>query len=755
MFLKTLVIDRFCKGRFIGYFQHRIQVFYQHELRSLAELFGFADGSSRPGILLSYESQNLTNVLSLETLDLPPPERGHFFQSKKSFRLALSLALPAFAFIILNSGSAYALPTGMQSVSGNIQFNQTGSTLNVTTQATRSIANYQSFNINQGETVNFNLPSSQSAILNRVVGGNPSQILGAMHSNGQVFLSNSSGIIFGQSAQVNVGSLFATTLGISNSDFLNGKMTFSKDPNVAPASIINEGTIQAQSGGFIAFSGSAISNSGTITAPLGQINLTVGDQVTMTEDNNLQISVTIDQALQNKVAAVNDAISNSGTLNAQGGTIHAEAELANALYDHAVNNTGEIAAQGFQSHNGVIELTSITGSIANTGTIDASGTQASPNGGLVHLEGDTVVNTGNLLATGDTSGKGGTIEVLGNTVSLLDQAQVDVSGDQGGGVALIGGDTHGGNNVRTATMTTIDSGVSLKADAGTYGDGGKVVVWADNTTDFGGTISAKGGLNGGNGGFVETSGKQTLNVTGMVDASATKGTAGTWLMDPYNITIGTTDDGNGSITGSNPTGDANISHTTIETALNAGTNVDITTGGNGSPGSSNGDITVSSAITLNTASNNNATLTLSAYRNINVNAAITGPTTGSGKLSIILDADNSANGSGVINIAAAITSNGGNMTFSGDEFALPNTGSINAGAGTVTITPTTAKAISVAGATDQNDNAGSGGTMDVSSAELGRVKATSLTIGSAGIAGGLTVSGNINVTGTAGITAGA
>ncbi|MBY0403225.1 MAG: filamentous hemagglutinin N-terminal domain-containing protein [Cyanobacteria bacterium] len=305
---------------------HRILYFVQGKLRSF----------------LTHEKDVLSNVAALfGALNLFSPSG-----QKSAAQSAMALGMLG---IVLSNTVAFALPQGGQSVSGDVTFNQNGNTLNVNTNANRSIANYDSFNVARGETVNFNLPGSSAAILNRVIGGNPSQIFGAINSNGQVFLVNPSGVLFGSTAQVNVGSLFATTLNISNQNFLNGNMVFTKDPNYGPASVVNQGNINITKGGFAVLAGSSVENAGTINAPQGQVHLAVGDQITMQMGNGIVADVTVDKALKDKVAGVNDAILNTGKIQADGGKIKLQVELENTVYDHLINNQGQVIAQSVKT----------------------------------------------------------------------------------------------------------------------------------------------------------------------------------------------------------------------------------------------------------------------------------------------------------------------------------------------------------------------------------------------------------------------
>ena len=135
-----------------------------------------------------------------------------------------------------------------------------------------------------------------------------------------------------------------------------------------------------------------------------------------------------------------------------------------------------------------------------------------------------VLLSGTLDASGKNTGEtGGSISVLGDNVGILSGALVDASGDAGGGNIKIGGDFHGQGTTPTAPATVVQTGAAIYADALTSGNGGNVAVWSDNYTNYAGTISARGGSQSGNGGFVETSGKITLQMNGLVDATAPKG----------------------------------------------------------------------------------------------------------------------------------------------------------------------------------------------------------------------------------------
>ncbi|MEO1296126.1 MAG: filamentous hemagglutinin N-terminal domain-containing protein, partial [Cyanobacteria bacterium J06636_16] len=223
------------------------------------------------------------------------------------------------------------------------------------------------------------------------------------------------------------------------------------------------------------------------------------------------------------------------------------------------------------------------------GDIENSGNLAVGAGETLTLFGNSVLSSGALTASG------GTVQVLGNQVGLVDQAIIDVSGDTGGGTALIGGNYQGQGDLPTAQQTQVAPGVQITANTLEVGDGGTVIVWADGITEFAGSVAARGGLQGGNGGFVETSGRQTLIValSAQVDASAFQGAGGLWFLDPSDITIN------------------EATATSVQNSLASGTNVELTTvGGTGGAG----DITLASSINANAT--NNATLSLTASRSI-------------------------------------------------------------------------------------------------------------------------------------------
>jgi filamentous hemagglutinin family protein len=473
-------------------------------------------------------------------------------------------------------GHAAALPTGGAIVNGNGTITVNGSTMTINQYTARMIANWESFSIGSDGTVNFVQPDSRSVALNRVIGNDVSSIYGNLNANGQVFLVNENGTLFSPTSQVNVGSLVTSSLNISDSDFLAGNYKFSGSDN--SGAVVNQGTITAKNGGYVALMGPQVKNEGVIVARQGTVALGAGKAVTMDMNGDGLLNLAVNQA------AVNASVANRHLIQADGGRVIMTGRAAKDLVGTVVNNSGIIQARSINNVNGVIRLDGGTsGTVSNSGTLDASGRGA-----------------------GET---GGTVKVLGENVQLATGTNIDVSGAQGGGTALIGGNYQGKGPEQNATTAYVDKDAKITADAITSGNGGKVVVWADDKTVFNGTISAKGGANGGDGGEVETSGHNTLKVGAgaRVTTLAPKGKTGNWLLDPANFTIAPS---GGDITGEDLA--SNLKGNNITINSNQGK---VNTNGNGS-------IFVNDAV--NWTSPNTLTLRTSvANSTININAPIT------------------------------------------------------------------------------------------------------------------------------------
>ncbi len=544
-----------------------------------------------------------------------------------------SLFLVTSALLPLGLTSAHAGPNGATVVGGAATVQGQGTASVVVNQTSQNaIINWQTFNIGAGESTKITMPGASSVELDRVTGGlGPSQILGSLFSNGRVFLVNPDGILFGQGAKVNVGGLLATTHDIANSDFMAGRYNFAI-PGMPNASIVNEGSITAQTGGFAALVAPGVRNTGTITATLGQVGLASANTFALDFYGDRLIQLNLGDAIASQVVDVSTGqplkslVSNEGMLKADGGRVELTAVAARQVVDSVINNTGVVEANTIGTHNGMIVLGAATGA-------------SKPEGAPIQ----TVKVSGTLSAAGKRKGtSGGTIEVTGENVQVSG-ANIDASGVSGGGAVLIGGDWGGGHpntslvsnpstylepyNVPNSTTVSVDAASKINASATETGNGGKVIVWSNETTTFYGTILAQGGVQSGNGGFVETSGHQ-LSFNGSVDTSAPNGIVGTLLLDPLNATIAAT------------AGSEIITTSSIENALGTG-DVVVTTVG--TTGNEAGDITFASSLSWANAN----TLTLNAYRDVDINSGVTVTNTGAGNL--VLRADATGNGVGTVN----------------------------------------------------------------------------------------------------------
>lgn len=437
-----------------------------------------------------------------------------------SWRLRGRLRRAAIALAVASCFAAPAVlanPTGASVANGQVNIHQQGNLLQIT-NSPNAIINWQGFSIGASEITRFLQQSASSAVLNRVIGQNPSAILGALQSNGRVFLINPNGIVFGANAQIDVAGLVASTLQLSDADFLGGKLKFTE---VAGAgSVVNEGAITTPSGGQVYLVGASVENKGLIKSPQGEVVLAAGNRVELVSPGtpNLRVEVT---------APDNEAV-NMGSIVADAGRV--------GIYAGLINHSGTIRADSAQlTEDGRVVLKATQSATLEAGSLT---TANGPNGGSVTVEsGDTTLVAGTIEAKG-SEGKGGTVEVLGNKVGLIGSASVDVSGETGGGVVLVGGDFQGKNpDVQNAFRTYVGPNTMITADAVVSGDGGKVIVWSDDTTRYYGNISARGGANDGDGGFAEVSGKEVLIYRGEADLSASGGSFGTLLLDPRDIKI--------------------------------------------------------------------------------------------------------------------------------------------------------------------------------------------------------------------------
>jgi filamentous hemagglutinin family protein len=514
---------------------------------------------------------------------------------------------------------------------------------------------FEKFGLNSGEIANFLSNPNIHNILGRVVGGNPSLINGLIQVTGgnpNLFLMNPAGIVFGPNASLNVPASFtattATGIGfggnngfnaIGNNDYHNLIGTPSQfafdQPN--PGSIINAGNLAVPLGQNLTLLGGNVISTGQVSAPGGNIT----------------------------IAAVPGK--NLVRISQPGHLLSLEIEPKTAGGQMLPIRAGDLPTL----------LTGVAGTVETGLSVNSAGTvQLTNSGTTIPTQTATAIASGTLNVSNSGAGQtGGTVNVIGDRVGLIG-ANINASGSNGGGTVRIGGDYQGKGTVPNALRTFVSGNSVINADALLNGNGGRVIVWADQVTGFYGNISARGGLNFGNGGFVEVSGKENLSFQGRVNLGANNGNLGTLLLDPENITIvrgvvigsfSGPDDSQlyadtpaGVIFSGDVRADGGVNFTISDSVLNAQT-------GNVTLEATN-DITIENSLSLNFAN-------------------VSTPTT----ITFTANADGIGGGDFVMDQAQSITALGRNITISGVNVTLGNidTGnSLDINAGNVNLTAT-------------------------------------------------------------------
>jgi len=222
------------------------------------------------------------------------------------------IALAVGAAFAVSAQPLHANPSGGAVASGSATFAVNGNALSVT-NTPGAIINWQQFSIGKDEVTRFIQQHAASAVLNRVTSQNPSTILGQLLSNGRVFLINPSGIAFGQSAVIDVAGFAASTLNISDADFLSGRMRFIGIGD--EAKLTNAGTIRTREGGHVYLIAPNVENqaSGVITSPKGEVVIAAGKTVELVNARTPDIRVEL-TAPQNQALNAGEIIAASGRL---------------------------------------------------------------------------------------------------------------------------------------------------------------------------------------------------------------------------------------------------------------------------------------------------------------------------------------------------------------------------------------------------------------------------------------------------------
>lgn len=619
-------------------------------------------------------------------------------------------------FAIAASTASAQSPQGGAVAAGRANIAQSGATTTVRQSSQRAVIDWQSFNVGRGHTVDFQQPGRNAATLNRVQSHQPSLIEGAITAPGTVVIQNTAGVTFTGTARVDAGGLLATSQIVDADHFMqtgNYRIGGGERPG---ARVENAGRFAIDAEGLAALVGSNVTNSGSIVAHMGTVVLASGTATTidLAGDGVFQVAVS--------GAPAGGAVHQSGQIDVAGGRVLLTAGGAAGMLDGVINTSGITRAVSGSGSGGQIELVGRGGGVVQvSGELDASG-----------------------------AAQGGTISVTGEEVVLQAGARLDASGATGGEI-FIGGDLQGSGDLRRAQRTVLNTGSQVRAD-GSTGEGGRIIVWSDGDTWFDGFISAVGVTQGG---FVETSGKINL---GTGDRAAVEvGAGGQWLLDPRNVRIANsgTDIGGGVTAPPDAGGTFQIRRASITNALNAGSDVTITTA---QPNQAqDGNITVDSALRWNGA----GSLTLLADGSIAVNRAI--EARGNGAVTLTADAAIDARGAiqtrgtGDITLTAGTTLDTRTVrAFGGGDITLNATGDITT-AGTIEARAGGNIAIATDGAIDTRGTVQTRNDGDVrvtSGADL--TTRTVRALGSGNItleaAGDITTSATVETRGSGGLT---
>ncbi|MDB4349537.1 filamentous hemagglutinin N-terminal domain-containing protein [Omnitrophica bacterium] len=494
---------------------------------------------------------------------------------------------PVFSFltvavlILFSASTIFAGPEGPTVISGEITISYPNDyTTDVTQTTPKGILEWVGFDLKVNEIVNYFQPGVTSITLNNITGGNISYILGTINAVGNVWFVNPCGIRLGPSASVNAAGFLASTMNISNRDFLNNAYVFTKSPN-SNGYILNQGEVTVKNGGYVALLGGGVENEGVIEAKLGKVILASGEKIVLELDSEGTIAVAIDEAISeivtdNEGREVEDAVLNTGDIIADGGTIMLTAEVLEDIFENAVNNEGLIRANSLVINSGEVYLLAKgkDARASNTGTIDVSASETGADGGFVDLSGDRL-NIDGTIDVSSIDGEGGTLLLDPVNLYIVDKSHTEGSDnwfDLDSTVGELWLEGFGGGDLimfanENVYFLLIDNVLSMQTlptetftvqagnhinlnDDAIVTNGGNVELFSD----FGGGMDGKGdvllGVNGGiatNGGDV-TLGGANVNVSAPVNTGGGAFTA----IGAKDVTHGANGDvatGGGSFTG--------------------------------------------------------------------------------------------------------------------------------------------------------------------------------------------------------------
>ncbi|HEX7815042.1 YDG domain-containing protein [Dyella sp.] len=426
----------------------------------------------------------------------------------------MMLSLLSAALGMTGLAHAGSAPSGGQIVGGSGSIQQAGNTTTIQQNSQVLSLNWQNFDIGADQTVNFLQPGASSIAVNRILGNTASEIYGHLNANGQVWLINPNGVIFGKGSQVNVGGIVASTLDVDDSSIGSGSVRFAGD---GKGKVTNQGSIAAANGGYVALIGNQVSNQGVIRAQLGMVALGGGSAVTLTFNDNHLVHLQVDKS------TIKNMVENRQLIVADGGTVLMTAGARDSLLASVVNNTGTVQARSVEDHNGTITLLGgmEAGTVEVGGTLDASAPNGGNGGKIETSAANFQLATDAKITAAAPQGKAGTWLVdptdliidtaAANTISTtLNQGTnvtetTSASGASGFGTQQTGnGDitiNAGISWTNAAATLELDALRNINVNAAVSGSGGIVMNASSGTL----TIASAGGLSAGAGTTVQAS----------------------------------------------------------------------------------------------------------------------------------------------------------------------------------------------------------------------------------------------------------
>ncbi|WP_321469546.1 YDG domain-containing protein [Halarcobacter sp.] len=402
------------------------------------------------------------------------------FDHSSQFRILkggkISLVVSA---LVTSVTLSFAAPSGGVVTSGSATISQNANITNINQASQKASINWNTFSINKNETVNFNQPNSSSITLNRVIGNERSIINGALNANGQVWILNSNGVLFGKNASINTSGLLATTASLSDENFQSGNYNFKNSTSNA---IINEGAITVNNASYVIFASNETRNSGSIEAVKGSIQLVGANEYSINLSGNSLVSLTVDKGVLDAL------VENSGTVIANGGEVYLTTNAVDELLGGVVNHTGIIEANSLEGITGKVELFAHGGTTSVDGTIKAKEGVVETSGEKLNISQETIIEADTWLldptnivieSSGGTDLTGSSVSATAIENALSGTTNIVLSADE---------DITVGENITwsTSNQLTLTAGDEIYVNAtieNTNSVNGGVYFNASNTTD--------------------------------------------------------------------------------------------------------------------------------------------------------------------------------------------------------------------------------------------------------------------------------